>query len=47
MAGIQCCGRGRDLVWIGMIPEPSEEEDVQFSGKHRYGRGECSRVVFF
>ena len=28
MPGIPCCGRERDLVWIGMIPEPSPE-DVQ------------------
>ena len=31
MPGIRCCGRERDLVWIGMIPEPSAEEDVQCS----------------
>ena len=31
MPGIQCCGIERDLLWIGMIPEPSAKEDVQCS----------------
>ena len=40
MPGVWCCSKGRDLVWIGMIPELSAEEDVQCSGTNTYFEGE-------
>ena len=36
MPGIQFCSRDRKLVRIGMIPEPSAEEDVQCSGTNTH-----------
>ena len=31
-----CCGRCRDVVWIGILLEPSPEEGVQCSGTNRF-----------
>ena len=48
MPGIRCCGRERNLVWIGMTPEPSAEEDAQCSRTNTdLEGGECSRVFCF